>query len=131
MRYEMTIKTVPVPKGRPRFYGNHAVTPPKTREYEKLVRQSWTHGMLEGPLQVHMMFYMPIPQSYSRKKQLELIGTGHLKKPDLDNLVKSVLDGLQGVCFENDSQVCELAASKTYEEYPMVRVVIYTEEEGE
>jgi len=35
-------------------------------------------------------------------------------KPDLDKLVRAVLDGLTGVVYEDDSQVILISASKTY-----------------
>ena len=126
MMYEMHIKTVPVPKGRPRFYGNHAVTPPKTREYEKLLRESWTHGIVKGQrLAVSLLFVMPIPQSYSKKKKVELMGEPHTKKPDLDNLVKAVLDGLNGVAYEDDSIIWNVDATKEYGDEPEVWVTIF------
>jgi len=37
-------------------------------------------------------------------------------KPDLDKLVRAVLDGLTGVVYEDDSQVIMIKASKTYGE---------------
>ena len=35
---------------------------------------------------------------------------------DIDNLSKSILDGLNGIAFEDDSQVAELHASKFFTE---------------
>ena len=37
-------------------------------------------------------------------------------KPDLDKLIRAVLDGLTGVAFEGDSQVILIQSSKTYGE---------------
>lgn len=123
---ELFIKTVPIPKGRPRFYGGHAVTPEKTRKYEKLIRDSWTHGIVEGKsIMVDIEFRIPIPQSYSKKKKAELEWTPHNKKPDLDNLVKAVLDALNGVAFEDDSLISDINASKTYAEEPGVYIMVH------
>jgi crossover junction endodeoxyribonuclease RusA len=36
--------------------------------------------------------------------------------PDLDKLIRAVLDGLTGVAYEDDSQVILIQASKTYGE---------------
>ena len=127
---ELFIKTVPIPKGRPRFYGGHAVTPEKTRKYEKLIRDSWEHGIVDGKyLVIAMIFTMPIPQSYSNKKKKELEGKPHTKKPDLDNLVKAVLDALNGVAFEDDSRICSISAVKLYGTEPCVFVKMEGEEE--
>ena len=131
MMHTMIVDTVPVPKGRPRFYGNHAVTPPKTREYEKLIRESWTYGMMDGPLGVRMLFVMPIPKSVSKKKHEELLGERHTKKPDLDNLVKAVLDGLNGTAFEDDSRIHRIMAIKEYGDDPRVVVTLTGEEKEE
>jgi crossover junction endodeoxyribonuclease RusA len=35
-------------------------------------------------------------------------------KPDLDKLIRAVLDGLTGVAYEDDSQVILIQATKTY-----------------
>ena len=123
---ELFIKTVPIPKGRPRFYGGHAVTPEKTRKYEKLIRDSWEHGIVEGEyLVIAMAFTMPIPQSYSNKKKKELEGQPHTKKPDLDNLVKAVLDALNGVAYMDDSRISNINASKEYGREPSVWIGIH------
>jgi len=41
----------------------------------------------------------------------------HIKKPDLDNLAKSVKDALQGLIYKTDSQIVELILRKRYELY--------------
>lgn len=125
MTLGISIFTTPIPKGRPRFYGGHAVTPEKTRKYEKLVRDSWTHGLIDAEdVIVHMVFVMPIPKSYSKKKQAALVGAPHTKKPDLDNLVKAVLDALNGKAFADDSVISCINASKEYGTEPSVWVLI-------
>lgn len=61
---------------------------------------------------------MPIPKSYSKAKRI-MICEGrlhHTKTPDLDNLLKLVLDGLNGVAYIDDKQIIELTASKFYAE---------------
>lgn len=122
---EMLLNIVPVPKGRPRFYCGHAVTPEKTRAYEKQIREGWTHGIVKGEyLTVCMIFKMPIPQSYSKKKQAALVGHPHSKRGDLDNMVKAVLDALNGVAFDDDSKIWFIKASKEYAEEPSVWVGI-------
>ena len=120
----MTVNTVPVPKGRPRFFNGHAVTPPKTKEYEELLRRSWPHGRMSGELSVSMEFVMPIPKSLSRKQRSALMGKEHTKKPDLDNLIKAVLDALNGVAYEDDSKICRIIAGKIYGLDPAVPVTI-------
>lgn len=43
-----------------------------------------------------IVFTMPMPESWSKKKKKEMDGTCHVQKPDIDNLLKSVLDALYG-----------------------------------
>ena len=38
----------------------------------------------------------------------------HTKKPDIDNLIKFLLDSLNGVFFKDDSQVVSIRANKEY-----------------
>jgi Holliday junction resolvase RusA-like endonuclease len=68
---------------------------------------------------------MEIPKSWPKKKQAQAenneISPG---KPDLDNIAKTVLDALNGVCYEDDAQVVILSVTKCYSREPgvMVRV---------
>lgn len=39
-------------------------------------------------------FEMPMPKSWSKKKKEAMIGTPHTQRPDLDNLLKSVMDAV-------------------------------------
>lgn len=46
------------------------------------------------------------------------------KKPDIDNLVKVVLDGLNGLAYKDDKQIVALEAAKGYEITPLTRVTL-------
>ena len=130
MNYTFEILGAPVAKGRPRMTrSGHAYTPQKTRDYEAWVRLCWRHAgrpMSLQPLQVKLGFYLPIPKSYS-KKQREAALAGVLlptKKPDIDNLVKAVLDGLNGLAYQDDKQIVALEAAKGYGAAPLVQVTL-------
>jgi Holliday junction resolvase RusA-like endonuclease len=59
-------------------------------------------GPIEGPIIMDLMFVMPRPKSMPRR----LVGRQpHAKKPDRDNLAKSVQDALEGLLYANDSQL--------------------------
>lgn len=77
---------------------------------------------LEGPLSVDVLFCMPIPQSWSKKKQRESVGEYHMKKPDADNLIKGVFDSLNKLVWQDDNQVAKMSAMKLYAEVPMIEV---------
>lgn len=119
-----TIIGEPVAKGRPRFSGYHAYTPKKTRDYEKLVRDSYTQqcgeNFLEGQIRANIVCYFPIPKSTSKKNR-QLMETGqikHTKRSDCDNLAKTILDALNGLAYKDDCQVCELHVEKLYSSEP-------------
>lgn len=130
MNYTFEIPGAPVAKGRPRMTrSGHAYTPRQTRDYEAWVRLCWRHAgqpMSLQPLQIRLEFYLPIPKSF-RKKQREAALAGVLlpaKKPDIDNLVKAVLDGLNGLAYQDDKQIVALEAAKGYGAAPLVQVTL-------
>lgn len=48
----------------------------------------------------------------------------YIKKIDSDNLAKSILDALNGVAYDDDSQVCLLIVQKLYAEVARVEVIL-------
>ncbi|CZR99762.1 Endodeoxyribonuclease RusA [Clostridioides difficile] len=44
------------------------------------------------------------------------------KKPDLDNIIKSVADSLNGIAYKDDSQIVEVVSKKYYSDRPRVEV---------
>lgn len=71
---------------------------------------------------------MPIPKSMSKsEKTLASQGTlKHIKKPDVDNLIKLYLDVITGIAIKDDSTVSLGQAIKVYSASP--KTVIYVEE---
>lgn len=124
----------PVPKGRPKFskIGGfvRTYTPKKTSDYEaqvKAIAQSaMTREPLETPLAAFLYFRLPIPKSYPKKRIAACLAGSEkpTKKPDLDNLAKSVLDALNGVIYLDDSQIVSLHMTKVYSQYPGIDLLI-------
>lgn len=107
----------PVPKARPRVVNGHAYTPRETQEYEELVRLCYRRGSGDkrlGPVSVSIVFAYEMPKSWPKKKKAEMDGQPKTTKPDLDNLVKTVLDGLNGEAWEDDAQVVTVASRKVW-----------------
>lgn len=134
MVFEFTIEGVPIAKGRPRVCKNHTYTPQRTKDYENLVEWSWCmkYGNLkpsDKPIRAYIKFYMPIPKNTSKKKTAQLINQPHIKRPDMDNLIKAVLDGLNGLAFIDDSQVFALTAERIYGDKP--KAVVWLSEADE
>jgi Holliday junction resolvase RusA-like endonuclease len=48
-------------------------------------------------------------------------------RPDLDNVIKSILDALNGVAYSDDSAVISVTAEKRYAENPRVDVMLTNE----
>jgi len=112
----------PVAKGRPRVFkrGAHvrAVTPDKTVRYEdKVAYFAKQEGVtrFDGLVSVIITACFEWPKTKWRKRAprpSRYKGNG----PDLDNIVKAVLDGLNGVAFGDDRQVVRIDARKIYVE---------------
>lgn len=128
---QLTIDGVPVAKGRPRLGRYGTYTPKKTQEYEKYVKMCWfaKYGGIqpsEQSLEVNIVFYLPIPKSVNKKQRAEMLDgrIKHTKKPDIDNLIKSVLDALNGIAYSDDSKIIKVAAEKQYSEKPRTEIQI-------
>jgi Holliday junction resolvase RusA-like endonuclease len=129
------VEGIPVPKGRPRFRSMgkfvQTYTDTKTRDFEKTVAEASKHAMgasepLKTPLKVFLQFTLPIPASVT-KKRLKSILDGlevHTKKPDLDNLIKATIDGMDKIVFDNDSQIVNISATKKYGSCPRTDILV-------
>lgn len=132
---------VPVPKGRPRstiirprngkppFISIY--TPKETILYERALAQIGRVAMgvrppLEGPLQVTIVAWMPIPESWSGVKRLKA-QNGEIRpsgKPDYDNFAKIVGDALNQIVWEDDSQIVDGQCVKMYSRNPRLTVEV-------
>lgn len=130
MIIEFTVPGVPRGKGRPRFARTgRAYTPAETAAYENLVKLAYLQAAgdaigPQGAISLHVTAMMPIPASASAKRRAAMLGAPHTKCPDLDNVLKAVLDGLNGAAFNDDSQVATITAQKVYGSPPRLMVVI-------
>lgn len=108
-------------KARPRVFNGHAVTPKDTVTYENWVRINYKEQCgeyLEGPIRARIIAYYKVPKSYAKKRvQAIREGLEHpQKKPDADNIAKIILDSLNKIAFDDDSQVVELTVIKRWTE---------------
>ncbi|MDE2470841.1 MAG: RusA family crossover junction endodeoxyribonuclease, partial [Bradyrhizobium sp.] len=104
-------------------------TPEKTVVYENLVRLAAEQAMygrapFEGALILTVEAFFTIPASWSARKRLTAVGCPVIKRPDLDNCIKAVKDGCNGVAWKDDSQCTSLHASKRYDTAPRIEVTI-------
>lgn len=98
----------------------HSFTPDKTANYEELIRRSYKSAggvyYADKMLGIFIVAYFPIPKSYNKKKHAEA-SYGDIRpttKPDCDNIIKIVLDALNGVAYHDDKQVVCVACNKFY-----------------
>ena len=123
----VVVDLVPMPAPRPRFSKNGTYNNSKYTNYKSaflLKAKQQNKKFLTGALRLEVLFVMPIPKSWSKKKRLASVGQPHICKPDTDNLVKSMLDALEGTIYKNDSQICSISAKKVYGNNPRTIYII-------
>ena len=132
----------PEGKGRPRFStgysgrGGRAFvrvhTPMQTVNYENLVKVEYENaarGFMfpdNAMLDMRIVAYYGVPKSDSKKKREQKLN-GEIrptKKPDADNVVKSVADALNGIAYKDDTQIVDCQIRKFYSDKPRVEVRI-------
>ena len=118
----------PVPQGRPKFarQGNfvRCYDPKKSSEWKQFISlraasenvQPFSQGTA---LEISAVFYLTRPVSVSVKKR-----PYPTSKPDLDNLIKALKDGLKGITWHDDSQVVKISAVKQYSDKPGIYIEV-------
>ena len=123
-------------KDRPRFNmrSGKVYTPSTTTQFERMVAQCYRkqggNCFDSQPVILSVVLFYKLPQSLSRKRKDAMLEKKEppLVKPDIDNVVKLVMDALNGVAYDDDKQVVRQYAEKRYtdgEPYLAVRVSLY------
>lgn len=110
----MTVFTIygkPQGKARPRFSNGHAYTPKQTTDYEKQIKNAFRAA---GGQMIESEGVIIEIDVYYKKTAADKKKTSPTKKPDIDNICKIVLDGLNGVAYPDDKQVISLSANKYF-----------------
>lgn len=125
------------PKQRPKVYANkytgrvHGVTPDATREYEAKVRASYAqeygNTKFVGALEMILNVYVSIPKGVSRKTRDRML-IGEIRPAthtgDIDNLFKAIADSLNGLAYDDDSQIVDGTIRKWYSNEPKAEITI-------
>lgn len=116
---KFTVYGEPHGKARPRFANGHAYTPKSTVNYERWVQAAYMDVSREiipadQPVMVTMDIYHALPKSTPKSKVDTALRERPMKKPDIDNCIKSVLDSLNGLAYADDKQVVAVIARKFY-----------------
>lgn len=136
MKYKFEVLGEIVGKERPRvnIYTCRVYTPNKTKDYEFLVQQYFRmkypkYETLKGRISINIIAYLKIPKSTSKTKIQEMLENkiSPTKKPDVDNIAKSILDAMNGLVFEDDNQVSKISVEKRFalEEKAVIEVEEY------
>ena len=106
----------------------------KLQVYRGVIRDKAIEAMggeapTTGPVDVTVGFHFPRPKShYGTGKNAGHVKDSapdhHITRPDIDKLLRALLDGMTGVVFKDDSQVAEIVARKYYGETPAVYVQV-------
>jgi len=120
------IKTQPVAKARARTVSKGgrtwSFTPKKTKDYEdlisKVVKKEHKGKPLSGPISLTCFF------NFKRPKKCKALM--HTKRPDGDNCLKAIKDALNGIIWNDDSQVFHATYYKKYtdKESPYIDVIV-------
>lgn len=107
-----------VGKQRPRATarGGHArvYTPRKTRVFEELIRRAWREQVGDawsghhGPVSVSVS----VSRELARSSPKYWAGRQDTQKPDVDNVLKAVLDALNGLAYADDALITRELAEK-------------------
>ena len=123
MIYEFEVPGKVIGKGRPRLnsYTGVVYTPTRTKDYESLVEQYFLlkyprFKVLEGRIKVSIIAYFSIPKTTKKADINEMLenNISPTKKPDIDNIVKSILDSMNKFAFKDDNQITKLEVEKKY-----------------
>ena len=106
----LIIKDKIQPKQRPRFWKGRVFTPSQTKSSEKRIAQEYIHQCktyFTDKVEMDITFYIGV----KNKKQW---GEPNIARGDIDNLVKVVMDSLNYIAYNDDSQVYKISAKKIY-----------------
>lgn len=105
------------PMGKPRMTRSDKwkLRPPVAR-YRLFCDEARLHDIRVPESGAHIIFILPMPDSWSKKKCALMDGRPHQQKPDVDNLTKSLLDAL----FEDDAHIWDVRVSKRWGEAGMI-----------
>lgn len=139
---EFTVDGPPQGKRRPRASSRHGIarihSDPADVKLEKAIRSIVRHAMggrapFEGPIRVQIDAVFEVAPSWPKKRKAEALANFyHTAKPDGDNVLKSILDGMVApkgetpFCLIDDAQVAEQLIRKRYGSPARVDVVVYT-----
>lgn len=99
------------PMGKPRMTrADKWKKRPEVLRYRAFCDEVRLHNVTLPESDYHVIFVLPMPPSWSKKKRAEYDGQPHQSKPDKDNLEKALLDAI----FDNDSKIWDGRVTKIW-----------------
>lgn len=132
MSLHFTVYGTPIPKGSTRAFIPKGWTLPvitadnrKTKPWQEAVVSAAREALngaapMQGAVSLEVVCFLPRPKSLPKRiKQ-------HIKRPDLDKLVRTIKDGLtRAGVYRDDAQVVELVARKGFGEVPGAEITVF------
>ena len=106
---QMTYLITPVPKPR-QTRSDKWKNRPSVLRYRDFADTCRAAGIEVATGGDHIIFIMPMPPSWTKKKKTQFAGKPHTLRPDVDNLLKALLDAV----YDDDSAVWDIRVSKTW-----------------
>lgn len=110
-------KVTPVPKPR-QTRSDRWKQRPNVMRYRAFCDELRALGCAVPESDSHVIFHMPMPKSWSKKKRAEMLGQPHRQKPDVDNLTKAILDAV----LKDDSGVWDMRTTKRWSEIGCIEI---------
>ena len=81
---------------------------------------------MEGRAKVSIKAFFEVPKSASKMMKEKMLGNSisPTKKPDIDNVVKIVLDAMNKFAFKDDTQITKIEVEKLYSDVEKLYVKI-------
>jgi len=83
---------------------------------------------IEGAVNMNIIYAFRRPKSLSKKERNEIDGgktVPKTTKPDIDNLVKAILDALNGIVWQDDAQVTQINIQKIWSAKDQIEIEIW------
>lgn len=108
-KHKVTVKVRPQVKQRPRLTrGRKAYTPAKTLIFERTIREAWDGPTWDVPVSLNVVLNKD--SIVITVQEIDVLPSP--LRGDIDNYVKSIMDGLNGAAYTDDKLVRKLTVVK-------------------
>lgn len=108
----------PVPKPRQTRSDRWKVRPCVVR-YRAFADECKANDVWFASSEARIIFVIPMPKSWSKKKKFAHNGEPHRQRPDLSNLLKA----LEDACYHDDSIIWDISVQKVWGYAGEIRII--------